>query len=359
MRQDVFGAKGHFTTSPEITQIFGEVITISHNQNQSQSRLESQSESAPLLSLFQLLAVWLISEWQRVGCPKPFRIIELGPGRGTLASDMSRVVSQVSLTRHDTSLHLVEVSPYLTQVQKRTLSTQPSDKPFVVSRHGIPVSWYRDIDQVPNASSGFDAFVANEFFDALPVHKFQKNEKGTWNEIMIDSDSESKLRFIITPGETPASKVYVKVSSYLWWLPVRECQRFPCSQNPVFLLCSQNPVFLLCSQNLFLLTESCFSALFTESCFSALFTESFPVLFCSQNLSLFLFCLQNPVREWTFFPAHIILLPVMITCKRMPTFSLLTESFPVHRIFSYSVLFTESSCSVLFTESSCSVHRIL
>lgn len=142
----------------------------------------------------------------------------------------------------------MEVSPCLTQVQKETLSTQPreealvskpSSKPSVVSKvseplsvpepfvskHGIPVSWYRNIEEVPAASSGFDAFVANEFFDALPVHKFQKNEKGIWNEIMVDfdsgsgsdsgSDSGSRLRFIVTPGETPASKVYIKVSCYL------------------------------------------------------------------------------------------------------------------------------------------------
>lgn len=160
----------------------------------------------------QLIAVWLISEWQRVGFPKPFRIIELGPGRGTLASDISRVVSQISTTRHDTSLHLVEVSPHLSIVQHRTVTGQESDSPSAITKHGIPVSWYKNIEELPRLTSGFDAFVANEFFDALPIHKFQKNEKGLWCEIMIDFDSDNKLKFITTRGETPAAKAYIKVS---------------------------------------------------------------------------------------------------------------------------------------------------
>ena len=121
-------------------------------------------------------------------------------------------MAQVSLTRHVTSLHLVEVSPFLTQVQHQTISGQLGDSPATVSKHGIPVSWYRDIDELPPVSHGFDAFVANEFFDALPIHKFQKNEKGVWNEIMVDFEGNT-LKLITTRGETPASKIYLRVCS--------------------------------------------------------------------------------------------------------------------------------------------------
>lgn len=121
-------------------------------------------------------------------------------------------MAQVSLTRHETSLHLVEVSPHLTLVQHQTLSGEMSDTPSVISNHGIPVSWYKNIENLPTIAKGFDAYVSNEFFDALPVHKFQKNDNGVWNEIMVDFASEDKLKFITTKGETPASKAYIQVS---------------------------------------------------------------------------------------------------------------------------------------------------
>lgn len=187
MNQDVFGAKGHFTTSPEISQVFGELI-----------------------------GVWLINEWQRVGSPKPFRIIELGPGRGTLSADISRVVSQFSSTRDTASLHLIEISSHLTQIQERTIcgatsliETDRRKEHHSLSKNGIPVTWYRSLEQLPE-KSGFNAFVAHEFFDALPVHKFQRNEKGVWCEIMVDYDEKQELRFVLSKGSTPASKVLIR-----------------------------------------------------------------------------------------------------------------------------------------------------
>lgn len=167
--------------------------------------------------------MWLISQWQRFGCPKPFRIIELGPGRGTLASDISRVVAQISTSRNETSLHLVEVSPHLTMVQHQTITGQQNDSSVAVSKHGIPVAWYRNLEELTPTTSGFNAFVANEFFDALPVHKFQKNEMGTWVEIMVGLESENKLKFITTRGETPASKAYIKVSGVKDLFLIRSC----------------------------------------------------------------------------------------------------------------------------------------
>ena len=187
MNQDVFGQKGHFTTSPEISQIFGE-----------------------------LMGVWLINEWQRVGSPKPFRIIELGPGRGTLSADVSRVLSQFSSTRDTSSLHLIEISSHLTQIQEKTICGVTSliekdqrKEHHSLSKNGIPVTWYQTLDQLPE-KSGFNAFVAHEFFDALPVHKFQRNDKGVWCEVMVDFDDKEELRFVLSRGPTPASKLFIK-----------------------------------------------------------------------------------------------------------------------------------------------------
>ncbi|KAI1287060.1 Protein arginine methyltransferase NDUFAF7, mitochondrial [Halotydeus destructor] len=187
MTQDVFGSKGHFTTSPEISQVFGELV-----------------------------GVWLVNEWQRVGCPKPFRIIELGPGRGTLAADIGRVLSQFSQTRDSSSLHLVEISPHLTQIQEQTLCGTSSlsegdrnKKLHSLCKSGIPVTWYQTLEDVPD-KTGFNAFVAHEFFDALPIHKFQKNEQGQYREVLIDFDDKTEeLRYVIARNETPATKVFI------------------------------------------------------------------------------------------------------------------------------------------------------
>ncbi|KAG0413322.1 hypothetical protein HPB47_009510 [Ixodes persulcatus] len=92
MHRDVFGSSGDFTTSPEISQMFGELV-----------------------------AVWFLNEWVKAGKPKPLYIVELGPGRGTLSDDMLRVFSKYSDAMEVVSLHLVEISPHLSQVQELKL----------------------------------------------------------------------------------------------------------------------------------------------------------------------------------------------------------------------------------------------
>lgn len=188
MNEDVFGSKGHFTTSPEISQIFGELI-----------------------------AVWLLNEWQRYGCPKPFRVVELGPGRGTLVSDIERVLTQFSHSKDVTSLHLIEISPHLTQIQEQTICGTVSliernvnaidGKHSSLTKNGLPVTWYRTVEQMPT-ESGFTAFIAHEFFDALPIHKFVKPPNGDQlREVLIDFDDKKELRYVLANGDTPASKL--------------------------------------------------------------------------------------------------------------------------------------------------------
>ncbi|RXN14086.1 NADH dehydrogenase [ubiquinone] complex assembly factor 7 [Labeo rohita] len=153
-KDDMLGAGGDFITSPEISQIFGE-----------------------------LLGVWCISEWMAAGKSSIFQLVELGPGRGSLASDILRVFSQLKavLGETDISVHLVEVSPKLGQFQAECLTgdktqTCNDDQPAYRSgttRTGLPIYWYRRIEDVPR---GFSVFLAHEFFDALPIHKFQNDE---------------------------------------------------------------------------------------------------------------------------------------------------------------------------------------
>ncbi|XP_057678648.1 protein arginine methyltransferase NDUFAF7, mitochondrial isoform X2 [Corythoichthys intestinalis] len=187
VKKNMLGADGDFVTSPEISQIFGE-----------------------------LLGVWAVSEWMAAGRPDRLQLVELGPGRGSLAADVLRVFGQLRsvLSAASASLHLVEVSPVLSRLQARTLigtEGAEAEEPVYKSGRtsaGTPVSWYRRLDDVP---PGFSIFLAHEFFDALPVHKFQRTERG-WREVMVDADPDApgRLRLAVAPAPTLASVTLVQ-----------------------------------------------------------------------------------------------------------------------------------------------------
>ncbi|XP_054474192.1 protein arginine methyltransferase NDUFAF7, mitochondrial [Anoplopoma fimbria] len=190
VRNNMLGPDGDFITSPEISQIFGE-----------------------------LLGVWIISEWMGAGRPKQLQLVELGPGKGSLAGDVLRVFSQLRsvVGEASLSLHLVEVSPVLSRLQAQNLTgsrsreAEAEDEPVYrrgETAAGLPVSWYRRLEDVP---TGFSIFLAHEFFDALPIHKFQRTQKG-WREVMVDIDPEKteQLRFVVAPSPTLASSTLVQ-----------------------------------------------------------------------------------------------------------------------------------------------------
>ncbi|KAI8061890.1 S-adenosyl-L-methionine-dependent methyltransferase [Gilbertella persicaria] len=170
MLGDVFGQKGDFITSPEISQVFGE-----------------------------LCGLWYLTEWMRLGQPEKIQIIEFGPGRGTLMSDMLRTLSQFpQFYKTLTDVHLVEASPGLRKMQRAALVKGSEEKDVVriegsqfeapvesISRQdGIKVSWHDGIEVVPDQWS---FVMAHEFFDALPIHSFEKTES-EWRELMVDID---------------------------------------------------------------------------------------------------------------------------------------------------------------------------
>ncbi|KAK9876315.1 hypothetical protein WA026_012614 [Henosepilachna vigintioctopunctata] len=153
---------------------------------------------------------------QKPGCPKPFQILELGPGRGSLSQDILRVFSHFQSLK-SCSLALVEASPYLANIQARNLCSQShnitnSSSLFYkegVGLEGIPIRWYSRLEDVPNI---FTIVIAHEFFDALPIHKFQKTEYG-YREILIDiGEKEGSFRYIIARNDTPASKAFIQPS---------------------------------------------------------------------------------------------------------------------------------------------------
>jgi SAM-dependent MidA family methyltransferase len=120
--RDPFGTGGDFTTAPEISQMFGELV-----------------------------GACLADCWSRAGSPPGAIYAELGPGRGTLAADALRVIRSARL---EPPVHLVETSPVLRRVQAQALPG---------------ASWHDSVSTVPQAPL---LLVANEFLDALPVRQY-------------------------------------------------------------------------------------------------------------------------------------------------------------------------------------------
>lgn len=171
----------------------------------------------------QLISVWLISEWKALGSPTCFQVVEFGPGKGTLAEDILRTFKHFNKSFLDVDIcfRFVEVSKKLAEIQHRRLcsslhpkSMNPSSCDSYLndtSTHGVPLSWHRSIDEVPDDRVTF--YVAHEFFDVLPIHKFTKTDKG-WRELHIDLQpgTTNKLRMVILPEITIASHTLIKVN---------------------------------------------------------------------------------------------------------------------------------------------------
>lgn len=129
--------------------------------------------------------------------------------------DIFRVLSRFGIT-DQLQVCLVEVSPHLSDVQAKLLCAdysecQPTDqqKQYLSGQtpSGIRIAWYHKIEDVP---TGFSIYLAHEFFDALPIHKFQK-DGDKWREILIDVDpsAENKFRYVRSMNETPMLKLFL------------------------------------------------------------------------------------------------------------------------------------------------------
>ncbi|KAI9828054.1 MAG: hypothetical protein M1832_003581 [Thelocarpon impressellum] len=150
--KDQFGRKGDFITSPEISQVFGELV-----------------------------GVWMVAEWMAQGrASKGVELVEVGPGRGTLMDDMLRTIHNFRpFASSIEAVYLVEASASLREAQKKLLcGDAPMEETATGfqsrSKHGgVPVAWCEDIRYVPKESGRSPFIVAHEFFDALPIHAFQ------------------------------------------------------------------------------------------------------------------------------------------------------------------------------------------
>ncbi|KAL3636603.1 hypothetical protein CASFOL_018902 [Castilleja foliolosa] len=177
MNRDVFGAGGDFITSLEVSQMFGEMV-----------------------------GVWAMCLWEQMGQPKRVNLVELGPDRGTLLADLLRGASKFKNFTESLEIHMVECSPALQKLQYQNLKCTTEDgtaeKRWFSTLAGTHVSWHATLEQVPTGLPTI--IIAHEFYDALPVHQFQKSSRG-WSEKMVDVAEDSSFRFVLSPQPTPAT----------------------------------------------------------------------------------------------------------------------------------------------------------
>lgn len=148
---DPLGAAGDFITAPEISQMFGEII-----------------------------GLWATDRWMKAGRP-PLTYVELGPGRGTLAADALRAMAQFGLIP---DVCFIEHSPYLRAVQAARVPR---------------VQFADDVTRLPGDGALF--VVANEFFDALPIHQYVRGPTA-WHERCVGMRDD---RFVLVHAPQPTT----------------------------------------------------------------------------------------------------------------------------------------------------------
>ena len=150
MKKNPFGSEGDFLTAPNISILFSE-----------------------------MLAVWTIAFWQNLKCPKKINLIELGSGNGQMIYDMINSFKNFPEFYKSCKFIILEKSPYLKKIQKKKLKK-------------FNVKWIKSLNEI---KGGNNIFIANEFFDALPIKQFFKI-KNKWVERYVKLDKNNNKSFI-------------------------------------------------------------------------------------------------------------------------------------------------------------------
>ena len=150
MKKSHFGKNGDFITAPNISRLFTEMI-----------------------------AIWIISFWKSLGSPKKFNLIELGAGNGEMMKVLIESFENFPDFLKSCNFIIHEKSPLLIKVQKKKLQK-------------IDILWKSKIDKIKKIPS---IFIANEFFDAMPIKQFRK-KKNLWFEKFVNfTDTDNAFFF--------------------------------------------------------------------------------------------------------------------------------------------------------------------
>ena len=147
-KKNPFGVQGDFVTAPTISNLFSEIITI-----------------------------WIVSAWEKLGKPKKFNLVELGPGDGSFAKVLSRTLKKFPILEKKTNIFLYEKSDLLIKTQKKKLK-------------GSKIKWIKNFNKVKR---GPVIFFGNEFFDAIPIKQFLYEKETLFEKYYsIDFNSDFK-----------------------------------------------------------------------------------------------------------------------------------------------------------------------
>jgi cyclopropane-fatty-acyl-phospholipid synthase len=168
MKKNPFGKDGDFITAPNISILFSEMF-----------------------------AIWCIAFWEHLGYPKKINIIELGAGNGEMMYQMIKVFERFNKFRESSNYFILEKSQFLKKIQKKKLNSHK-------------ITWLNSINKLKN---GPNIFLANEFFDALPIKQFIK-KKNKWYEKSIKKNNINKYEFVnvITNIKNLEKKIEINLS---------------------------------------------------------------------------------------------------------------------------------------------------
>ena len=168
MKKNPFGERGDFITAPNISVLFSEMI-----------------------------ALWVISFWEKLGCPKKFNLIELGAGNGEMMSVLVNTFDKFPQFKNSCKINILEKSELLRKLQKTNIKNKK-------------IRWLNNLNELSNFPC---IFVANEFFDALPIKQFLKKNK-KWYERYVDFTNEKRLEYIDIPFDMQKfeKKIKFKIS---------------------------------------------------------------------------------------------------------------------------------------------------
>ncbi len=149
MKKNPFGKKGDFTTAPNISKLFSETI-----------------------------AIWIISFWKSIGSPSNFNLIELGAGNGEMMKDMLESFKKFPSFLQSSNIFIHEKSPGLIKIQKKKLKKSK-------------IIWLSNFTNLKKKPS---LFIANEFFDSIPIKQFIKINK-KWYERFVNIQNKNNAFF--------------------------------------------------------------------------------------------------------------------------------------------------------------------
>jgi len=153
MKRNPFGKKGDFITAPNISLLFSEMI-----------------------------AIWVVSFWEHLKCPKQFNLIELGAGNGEMMKVLLNTFNKFPKFKNACNVNILEKSRLLKKLQKKTINYKN-------------IRWLKDLNELNDFPS---IFIANEFFDALPIKQFLK-KKNKWHERYVKFTNLGKLEYLDIP----------------------------------------------------------------------------------------------------------------------------------------------------------------